>query len=130
MGISKIIPVFLLSLGNFMKKETKKTKKTEKKFNFERAHHIADLLGTFTQFMPSYNVDSGIIPCLSREFVFKNLLGFTDEEFLKNEELLFNEANTIIKAIAKNKEAFEHFSNELAETISTNTKASKKEKAN
>ena len=115
-----------------MKKETKKTKKTEQKFDFERAHHIADLLGTFIQFMPSYNVDSGIIPCLSREFVFKNLLGFTDEEFLQNEELLFNEANTIIKAIAKNKEAFEHFSNELAETINTNTnkKASKKEKAN
>lgn len=113
-----------------MKKETKKTKKTEKKFDFERAHHIADLLGIFTQFMPSYNIDSGIIPCLSREFVFKNLLGFTDEEFLKNEELLFNEANTIIKAIAKNKESFEHFSNELTETISTNTKASKKEKAN
>lgn len=111
-----------------MKKETKKTKKTEKKFDFERAHHIADLLRTFTQFMPSYDVDSGIIPCLSREFVFKNLLGFTDEEFLKNEELLFAEANTIIQAIAKNKEAFEHFSNEF--TKETNTKVSKKEKAN
>lgn len=113
-----------------MKKETKKTKKTEKKFDFERAHHIADLLSTFVQFMPSYNVDSGIIPCLSREFVFKNLLGFTDEEFLTNEELLFAEANTIIKAIAKNKEAFEHFSNEFSNEINTNTKASKKEKAN
>lgn len=115
-----------------MKKE-KVTKKSTKKVDWERANNIAHLLSIYSQFMP--RIDSGEIPLLSKEFVFKNLLGLTDEEFDTNEKLLFQESTTLLNAINKHKSALEAMQKEANQELQEMfddepKKKSKKQKVN
>lgn len=114
-------------------KKTTKTTKTSKKFDYERSAQIAGLLGTFAQFMPQ--LDSGFIPLFSREFVMKDLLGLTDEEFERNETLLTAESTRILDAIRMQKNLLETLQ-KSADEIQTEqpvvrpAKKSRKEKVN
>lgn len=74
-------------------------KKTEKKFDFERTQEIASVLGTLSQFIPQVNSDSPIAPLFSKEFLLKNLLGLTEEEYKLNDDLLKKECENILTVI-------------------------------
>ena len=111
-----------------MAKEKTTNKQTAKKVDWERAHHIAELLGIYAQFFP--RVDDPSIPLLSKEFVFKNLLGLTNEEYELNETLLYNETNNILESLKKTKAALEAADNAIEEVCVAKTKKSKKQKVN
>ena len=75
-----------------MKKTT--TKKTTKA-DLTRAREIADVLGVLSQFIPRVDGSSGISPLFSREFLLKDLIGLTQEEYDRNEDLLKKECGNI-----------------------------------
>ena len=115
-------------------KTNKKTKttKTSKKFDYERSAKIAGLLGTFAQFMPSLSGEC--IPVFSQEFVLKNLLGLTEEEYNLNQDLLTKESQNILNAIKMQKQLLESIENRNevpAEVVETRpAKKGRKEKVN
>ena len=111
-----------------MAKEKTKNKQVSKKVDWERANNIAQLLGIYAQFFP--RVDDLSIPLLSKEYVFKNLLGLTDEEYEQNEKLLFNETNSILESLKQTKAALEANDNAIEEVCVAKTKKSKKQKVN
>ena len=111
-----------------MAKEKTTNKQVSKKVDWERANVTAQLLGIYAQFFP--RVDDPAIPLLSKEFVFKNLLGFTDEEYELNETLLFKETNNILESLKQTKAALEAADNAIEEVCVAKTKKSKKQKVN
>jgi len=111
-----------------MAKEKTTNKQVSKKVDWERASNIAQVLGIYAQFFP--RVDDPSIPLLSKEFVFKNLLGLTDEEYELNETLLYNETNNILESLKQTKAALEAADNAVEEVCVAKTKKSKKQKVN
>lgn len=111
-----------------MAKEKTTNKQVSKKVDWERASNIAQVLGIYAQFFP--RVDDPAIPLLSKEFVFKNLLGLTDEEYELNETLLCNETNNILESLKQAKAALEANGNAIEEACVARTKKSKKQKVN
>ena len=113
-------------------KKIKTAKKESKKFDFERSEKIAGLLGIFSQFMPELSGEH--IPLLSQEFVMKNLLGLTEEEYKLNQDLLAKESQNILNAIKMQKKLLESLENGnevQAEVVETRpAKKSRKEKVN
>lgn len=113
-------------------KKTKTSKKESKKFDFERSEKIAGLLGIFAPFMPSLSGEC--IPVFSQEFVLKNLLGLTEEEYNLNQDLLTKESQNILNAIKMQKQLLESLENRNevpAEVVETRpAKKSRKEKVN
>ena len=111
-------------------KTNKKTKttKTSKKFDFERSEKIAGLLGIFAP------LSGECIPVFSQEFVLKNLLGLTEEEYNLNQDLLTKESQNILNAIKMQKQLLESLENRNevpAEVVETRpAKKSRKEKVN
>lgn len=111
----------LFHLGLFMttnkktkKKDTKKKAASEKigvidvpEFNtprvnnFARTRIISETLGTLAQFTPRTDGEMGMVPLFSREFLLKNLLGLTDEEFELNERLIERESKAILTTLAE-----------------------------
>ena len=108
------------------KKTTKTTTKQNKKTDFERAHHIADLLSAFIQFIPQLSGET--IPVLSKEFVLKNLLGLTDEEYELNERLVIEESQNILKAVLEQKKLLE--GTQVSQEVRPAKKSRTKEKVN
>lgn len=80
-----------------MKKTT--TKKTTKSTDLTRAREIADVLGVLSQFIPRVDGSSGISPLFSREFLLKELIGLTEEEYNRNEDLLKKECGNILEVL-------------------------------
>jgi hypothetical protein len=74
-------------------------KKTEKKFDFERTQEITAVISTLSQFIPRVDGESPIAPLFSKEFLLKNLLGLTEEEYKLNDELLQKECENILTVI-------------------------------
>lgn len=79
-----------------MKKTT--TKKTIKA-DLTRAREIADILGVLSQFIHRVDGSSGISPLFSREFLLKDLIGLTQEEYDRNEDLLKKECGNILEVL-------------------------------
>ncbi len=86
-----------------MKKTTiKKTTKAD----LTRAREIADVLGVLSQFIPRVDGSSGISPLFSREFLLKDLIGLTQEEYDRNEDLLKKECgNILLKSLVPQEDA-------------------------
>ena len=84
------------------KKATKKktVKSVKKEFDIQRTKDIADVLGILCQFIPRIDENNGMLPLFSRQFLLKNLLGLSDEEFNLNEELIQNESELILSTLA------------------------------
>lgn len=80
-----------------MKKTT--TKKTTKTTDLTRAREIAEVIGTLSQFIPRVDGSSGISPLFSREFLLKDLIGLTQEEYDRNEDLLKKECGNILEVL-------------------------------
>lgn len=80
-----------------MKKTT--TKKTTKTTDLTRAREITEVLGVLSQFIPRVDGSSGISPLFSREFLLKDLLGLTQEEYDRNEDLLKKECGNILEVL-------------------------------
>ena len=89
-----------------MKKKTEKktVRPAGKKFDMQRAKDIADVLGVLSQFIPRIDEGNGISPLFSRQFLLKNLLGLSDEEFKLNEQLIQSESELILSTLAMLKE--------------------------
>lgn len=107
------------------KTQTKKktTKKTEtRKVDLERTERIAGVVGALSQFLPRLDNDQSISPLFSREFLLKNLLGLTDEEYELNNQLIVNESEMIMSTLKMLKDM-------TPEQLIESTKI-KKEKAN
>lgn len=65
-----------------------------------RAERISNIVGALSQFIPiNYTCAFENRPLFSREFLLKNLLGLSDEEYLLNDELILNEQTDMIKAM-------------------------------
>ena len=79
-----------------MKKTT--TKKTTKA-DLTRAREIADVLGVLSQFIPRVDGSSSISPLFSHEFLLKDLIGLTQEEYDRNEDLLKKECGNILEVL-------------------------------
>lgn len=79
-----------------MKKTT--TKKTTKA-DLTRAREIAEVIGALSQFIPRVDGSSGISPLFSREFLLKDLIGLTQEEYDRNEDLLKKECGNILEVL-------------------------------
>ena len=77
------------------KTTTKKTTKTD----LTRAREIADVLGVLSQFIPRVDGSSGIPPLFSCEFLLKDLIGLTQEEYDRNEDLLKKECGNILEVL-------------------------------
>lgn len=95
-----------------------------------RAERISNIVGSLSQFIPiNYTCAFENRPLFSREFLLKNLLGLSDEEYLLNDELILNEQTDMIKAmdIQYNKllEA-----QAIEETVEPKKKSKKKETVN
>ena len=85
-----------------MKKKTEKKtiKPAVKKFDMQRTKDIAEVLGVLSQFIPRIDGSEGITPLFSRQFLLKNLIGLSDEEFKLNEQLIQNESELILSTLA------------------------------
>lgn len=77
------------------KTTTKKTTKTD----LTRAREIAEVIGALSQFIPRVDGSSDISPLFSREFLLKDLIGLTDEEYNRNEDLLKKECGNILEVL-------------------------------
>lgn len=65
-----------------------------------RAERISHIIGSLSQFTPiNYETAFDMKPLFAREFLLKNLLGLSDEEFVLNEELILSEQNELIKSM-------------------------------
>lgn len=104
-------------------KTTKKKNEQTKKVNMERTREIAEVIGSLSNFIPRIDGSSSIPPLFSREFLLKNLLGLTNEEYEENNRLLEIESVNIINAL---KELTAN--NNVVEA--NNSKKNKKEKVN
>ena len=103
-------------------------KKTNQKVDFVRTQQIAGVLGTLSQFIPQVNSDSPIAPLFSKEFLLKNLLGLTDEEYKLNDDLLQKECENILTVIGNLAERYQQ--TESTETTTKKLTKKSKEKVN
>ena len=76
-----------------------KKNNTKKVTDLTRAHEIGAALGMLSQFLPRIDGSSSIAPLFSREFLLKDILGLTDDEYTRNEELLKKECGNILEVI-------------------------------
>ena len=80
------------------KKETKKS--ITRKVDWERTERIAAVIGMLSQFLPRVDDDDvTVCPLFSREFLLKNLLGLSDEEYELNNMLIANESEMILSTL-------------------------------
>lgn len=88
---------FIMAKTQTKKKETKKS--VARKVHWERTERIASVVGALSQFLPSANDDVTVYPLFSREFLLKNLLGLSDEEYELNNMLIANESEMILSTL-------------------------------
>ena len=97
-----------------------------------RAERIANIVGSLSQFTPiNYTYAFENRPLFSREFLLKNLLGLSDEEYLLNDELILNEQTDMIKAMDMASQYNKLLETQaIEETIEPKKKTKKKEVVN
>lgn len=71
----------------------------KKTIDLTRAREIGEILGMLSQYLPRVDGSSPIAPIFSREFVLKDMIGLTDEEYKRNEDSLKNECGNILEVI-------------------------------
>ena len=88
---------FIMAKTQTKKKETKKP--VTRKVDWERTERIAGVVGMLSQFLPRVDDDVTVCPLFSREFLLKNLLGLSDEEYELNNMLIANESEMIMSTL-------------------------------
>lgn len=88
---------FIMAKTQTKKKETKKP--VTRKVDWERTERIAGVVGMLSQFLPRVDEDASVCPLFSREFLLKNLLGLSDEEYELNNMLIANESEMIMTTL-------------------------------
>lgn len=76
-----------------------KKNNTKKTVDLARAREIGEALGMLTQFLPHVDGSSPITPLFAREFVLRDLIGLTEDEYKRNEDMLKTECGNILKVI-------------------------------
>jgi len=71
----------------------------KKETNYVRTRIMADTVGMLSQFIPRVDTEMTVVPLFSREFLLKNLLGLSDEEFELNEKLIQKESADILSSL-------------------------------
>lgn len=82
---------FIMAKTQTKKKETKKP--VARKVDWERTERIAGVVGALS------HDDVTVYPLFSREFLLKNLLGLSDEEYELNNMLIANESEKILSTL-------------------------------
>lgn len=97
-----------------------------------RAERISNIVGALSQFIPiNYTCAFENRPLFSREFLLKNLLGLSDEEYLLNDELILNEQTDMIKAMDMANQYNKLLEAQaIEETVEPKKKSKKKETVN